>query len=185
MSADWIDLARTAHREFGTRVAAVENWSAPTPDSEWDVSDLVRHVVDEQVWIPPLLAGSTVSEAQSQLPELGDDLAAEWKRHSATALSAWASVDLDATVHLSYADVKVEHYLREQVSDVAIHAWDLAKATGADATLPDDLIAAVWEDIEAKQDMLAASGLFGAPIAIASGAPLQDRLLALTGRQPG
>ncbi|WIE62491.1 maleylpyruvate isomerase N-terminal domain-containing protein [Curtobacterium sp. MCLR17_032] len=48
MSTDWITLQTLAVAEFGRRVAAVTDWDAPTPDSEWTTRDLVAHVVDEQ-----------------------------------------------------------------------------------------------------------------------------------------
>ena len=73
-------------------------------------------------------------------------------------------------------------YLREQVSEVTIHAWDLAKATEANETLNETLIAAVWTVFEPKRDTLEASGLFASPLPIDEDAPLQSRLLALTGR---
>ena len=46
MAFDWLELVLTAHREFGSRLAAVEDWNAPTPDSDWHVEHLVRGGVD-------------------------------------------------------------------------------------------------------------------------------------------
>ncbi|MEE2030970.1 maleylpyruvate isomerase N-terminal domain-containing protein, partial [Rhodococcus chondri] len=80
MAIDWLALQRTARREFDTRLAQVTDWSAPTPDTEWDVATLVRHVVDEQRWVMPLVSGRTLEEAEASLEPLGDDLAAEWAR---------------------------------------------------------------------------------------------------------
>ncbi|MDX5310226.1 MAG: maleylpyruvate isomerase N-terminal domain-containing protein, partial [Rhodococcus sp. (in: high G+C Gram-positive bacteria)] len=81
MSYDWLELQRIARQGFENRLSAVTDWSAPTPDTEWDVATLVRHVVDEQRWVPPLLAGKTIAEAEADLVPLGDDLSAEWDRH--------------------------------------------------------------------------------------------------------
>ena len=179
---DWFALQKKAHHEFSERVAAVDDWSAPTPDKEWNVGDLVRHVVQEQQWIPPLLAGLSIDEAQRRVDPLGDDLAAEWHTHSTRATAAWQAAPADASVQLSYDTVTVLDYLREQVSDVTIHSWDLARATAADEELDDDLIEAVWTVFEPQRETLEASGLFDSPVPMPADAPLQSRLLALTGR---
>ncbi|KDE10754.1 TIGR03086 family metal-binding protein [Rhodococcus aetherivorans] len=184
MSYDWLELQHIARQGFEGRLSAVTDWSAPTPDTEWDVATLVRHVVDEQRWVPPLLAGRTIAEAEAELDPLGDDLSAEWDRHAVDASVAWASTDPDKQVHLSYGMVPVRDYLRQQVADIAIHTWDLARAVGADERLDPDLVAAVWEDIQPQRDMLAASGLFAPPVPVPDDAAVQDRLLALTGRDP-
>lgn len=184
MAFDWFELQRTAHREFDARLAAVRDWSAPTPDADWDITRLVRHVIEEQQWVPPLLAGRRVAEVTPDIVPLGDDLVAEWKHYSAAATAAWASTDPDTTVHLSYGTVPLEPYLRQQTADVTVHAWDLARATGSDETLDPELVSAVWSDLDAQRDMLAESGLFADPVPVPDDAPLQDRLIALTGRDP-
>lgn len=184
MSFDWIDLQRTAHREFGTRVEQVVDWSAPTPDTEWDVTQLIRHVVVEQQWIPSLLAGKSLAEAEATVVPLHGDLRSEWRRYSDTASAAWAVADPNAPVHLSFGTVDTAFYLRQQTADVAIHTWDLARATGTDERLDATLVEAVWADLAEQRDMLAESGLFAKPVEISDDAPLQDKLIALTGRDP-
>lgn len=179
---DWFALQKQAHREFGERVDGIRDWSAATPDKEWSVGDLVRHVVREQQWIPALLAGLTLEQAKRRIEPLGDDLAAEWRIHSERATAAWQAAPADASVQLSYDTVTVLDYLREQVSDVTIHSWDLARATSADESLDDALVEAVYTVFEPQRETLEASGLFDSPVPMPADAPLQSRLLALTGR---
>jgi uncharacterized protein (TIGR03086 family) len=76
----------------------------------------------------------------------------------------------------------VVDYLKEQVADVTIHSWDLARAVGASEELDGELVAAVWTVFEPQRDALELSGLFASPVPVADDAPLQSRLLALTGR---
>lgn len=181
---DWLRLQKQAHREFATRLSAVTDWDAPTPDTEWSVRDLVRHVVEEQQWVPHLLAGRTIAQAQLALDPLGDDLRAEWRLYSLAAATAWGEADPRGTVTLSSDTVPVHDYLREQVADVTIHSWDLARAIGADERLDDELVEAVWTVFEPQRQTLAASGLYAAPVPLAENVPLQWKLLALTGRNP-
>jgi uncharacterized protein (TIGR03086 family) len=181
---DWHDLQRRAHREFASKLAAVTDWKAPTPDTDWNVSDLVAHVIEEQQWVPHILAGRSLAQAEASIDPLRDDLAEEWELYSFAATSAWNEASPDTMVQLSYDTVKVQDYLREQVADVTIHAWDLARAAHTDEHLDDELVAAVWTVFEPQKDTLQASGLYASPIQVTDDAPLQDRLLALTGRDP-
>ena len=182
MATDWIALQALAAAEFGRRVAAVQDWDAPTPDSEWTTRDLVAHVVDEQRWIPKLLTGCDFAEAEADLPPIGDDLVAAWDRHAPAATEAWSHAPQDTPVHLSTDVVRAGEYLVEQTSDITIHTWDLARATGTDDQLPDELVEAVWSYFEPQIETLAATGLYATPVAVDADAPLQTRLLAVTGR---
>ncbi len=186
MAHDWLALQVRVHDEFSRRLAEVgaDQWDDPTPDAEWTVRDLVAHVVEEQRWVPQLLGGRTVAQAKLELEPVRDDLPAEWALYSLAATSAWAATPRDKLVHLSDDTVTTEDYLRELVSDIAIHTWDLARAIGADEELDADLVEAVWSVFEPQQETLAASGLFAPPVPIPDDAPLQSRLLAITGRDP-
>ncbi|WP_150309134.1 TIGR03086 family metal-binding protein [Planctomonas psychrotolerans] len=178
MTVNWLKLQHRSHEEFGSRLASVTDWDAPTPDDGWSVGDLVRHVIDGQRAVPMLLAGSPAPASVG--PEA--DLPAEWAHASRAALAAWLSVPSGTTVRLSTDVVSAEDYLTEQVADVTIHAWDLARATGTDDTLDAELVAATWTIYEPQQDTLSLSGLFAPAVPLPDDAPLQSRLLAVTGR---
>ena len=124
-------------------------------------------MVQEQQWVPQLLAGRTLLQAKRHLDRLGDDLRAEWRLYSLAATAAWDEAKPDALVNLSYDTVPVLDYLREQTSDVTIHAWDLARATGADEALDTALVEAVWTVFEPQKDTLSASGLYALPVELA------------------
>ncbi|CAD5995820.1 TIGR03086 family metal-binding protein [Agreia sp. COWG] len=182
MTIDWLTLQNTAHREFAVRLHAVADWNAPTPDTEWNTRQLVTHVIEEQQWVPLLLEGRTLREARAYKRPLGADLSSEWAHYSKAATDAWAAAAPDARVQLSYDTVTVTEYLREQVSDVTIHSWDLARATGTSEALDEGLVEAVWTVFEPQKATLEASGLFSSIVPVPDDAPLQSRLLALTGR---
>ena len=157
---EWLALQRRVHGEFARRLAAITDWDGPTPDTEWNVRDLVTHVIDEQREVPALLDGQTAEQARAGFEPLRDDLKAEWALYSFAAIAAWHSVAEDAPVHLSWDTVPASEFLRETVSDVTIHTWDLARAIGADEHLDTELIEAVWTVFEPQADTLAASGLY-------------------------
>lgn len=181
---EWLEFQRIAGDDFGRRVERVTVWDAATPDAEWDVRALVAHVTEEQQWVPPLLDGRSLAQARLVVEPLGDDLVAEWVRHHETASRAWRSHDERQHVQLSTDTVTALHYLTEQVSDVVIHTWDLARAIGDDDALDERLVEAVWSVFAPQRETLRASGLYAAPVPLAEDAPLQYQLLALTGRDP-
>ncbi|MDT7649790.1 MAG: hypothetical protein QOI36_1196, partial [Pseudonocardiales bacterium] len=77
--------------EFGAQVHAVDGrWDAPTPLPGWTVRDLVRHLVEEELWAPPLFAGSTIEEIGSPFEGdlLGDDPLGTFDIAAARALGA-------------------------------------------------------------------------------------------------
>jgi len=176
--------------EFGRRVHAVraDQWGCPTPCKDWEVRNLVNHLVAEQLWVPPLLAGATVAELGDTFAAgdlLGADPVAAWDAASAAARSAFAEPGaLRRTVHLSYADRPGEEYAREMIFDLVVHSWDLARGISVDDTVDPDLVEAVYGRLEPDVD-LSASGLFAEPVPVPADADEQTKLIALTGRQPG
>ena len=67
-----------------------------------------------------------------------------------------------------------------------VHTWDLCRAIGADEHLNEDLVAAVWAQLEPVAEALAQSGVFGqgSSGAVESTEPTQRRLLDICGRRP-
>lgn len=185
--AEPVELFRKALDEFDRRVKNVDDsqWQAPTPCDEWDVKALVHHVVYEAVWAPPLLGGQTVEEVGDRFEGdiLGSDPKAAWAAGSRDAMAAverpGAMTDI---VHLSFGDMPGEAYLMQLTTDMAVHAWDLARATGADESLDGEVVAACLAEVERHEDMLRGSGMFGEKIEVPADAGAQARLLGLLGR---
>ncbi len=176
--------------EFDRRVHEIgaEQWSNPTPCAEWDVRTLVNHLVYELLWVPPLMDGRTIAEVGDAFDgdQLGDDPKGAWDAASVAARAAIEEPDaLLRTVHLSYGDVRAKHYLIELSSDLAIHAWDLARGIDANDRLDPDLTQFLYDWTLPHADALSRSSLFAKPKDVGDDASVQDRLLGLTGRDPG
>jgi uncharacterized protein (TIGR03086 family) len=183
-----LDRHAAALEEFGRRVHAVrpDQWSDPTPDTDWDVRDLVGHLVVEQLWVPVLLDGREPAEIGDQFEgdHLGDNPVGAWDRACAGARDAFAAPGaLDRPVRLSYGETPAVDYLEQMIADLVVHAWDLARGIGADDRLDPGLVAAVYERTAPHADRLAATGLFAPALPGPANPDDQTRLLALYGRR--
>jgi len=115
--------------EFDARVRQIgdHQWQAATPDEDWSVRDLVNHVAGEDLWAPPLLAGSTIAEVGDRFEGdvLGSEPKAAWTAASAAAVRAvQADGAMDRIVHLSFGDFPGSEYTLQLFADHLIHAWD-------------------------------------------------------------
>lgn len=187
--ADLVELFERAVAGFGGRVAAVgSRWDAPTPDTEWDVRALVNHVLSENLWAPPLLAGLTIADVGDRFDgdQLGADPAAAW---AAAAVASVAAVSeqgaLARTVHVSFGDISGGEYASQLICDHVIHGWDLARAVGADELIDDDLVEFAYDFLLPQVDGWRSAGVFGPKVVLPAGAGRQAELLALSGRDPG
>ncbi len=184
--SDLLDLHGQAMAEFDRRVrtVGVAQWGDSTPCTEWDVHDLVNHLTSEQLWVPFLLGGGRIEEADQGYDGdvLGDNPVATWEVASREARNAWLQPGAtERTVHLSFGDAHASLYLWQMTFDLTVHAWDLARAIGADEDLAPTLVATVLDWAE-QQDM-AGGPLFAPPVSVAEDAEAQTRLLALSGRR--
>ncbi len=92
--------------------------------------------------------------------------------------------DPDLVVHCSFGDYPAREYLKQISSFRGLRAHDIADAIGVDSTLPGELVEGLWTEIVPVAEEWRAYGVFGPAVEVQDDAPLHDRLLALTGRQP-
>jgi uncharacterized protein (TIGR03086 family) len=187
---DLVAAYRRSLTEFTSRVPQVraEQWSGPTPCREWDVRSLVNHVVGEDGWTAPLLAGATIAEIGDRFE--GDLLGADpVASASGAARQAEEAVTepgaLDRTVHLSFGDTDAREYIGQLMADHLIHAWDLAVSVGADRKLDPEAVHFCAEWFTDHEDLYRAAGAIGPRVDVTPDADEQDRLLAAWGRDPG
>ena len=175
--------------EFTERVRLVrpEQWSAATPCADWNVRELVNHVVGEDRWTAPMFAGATIAEVGDRFD--GDLLGADPAGSAADAAKeAEAAIAepgaLDRVVHLSFGDTPAREYVAQLLADHLIHAWDLAAAIGADPGLDADAVhhCAGW--FADREELYRRAGAIGPRVDMPPDAGEQDRLLAAFGRDP-
>ena len=187
--AEGMDVAELHRRSVETwtdrvRAVAADQWDGPTPCTEWNVRELVNHVVGEDAWTMPLMRGATIGEVGDSLDGdlLGDTPGAAAVRLADEAVAVVAeTLPAGEKVHLSYGDEDAAEYVWQLATDHLVHAWDLAAATGQDRTLEPDLVVAVAGWFAEREELYRGAGAVGARVDTADDDP-QAQLLAAGGR---
>lgn len=185
--SDVVGLYSRSLDAFGDLLRGVrtEQWSAPTPCADWSVRDLANHVLGENRWMPPMMAGRTVADVGDAFEGdlIGDDAGRAWDEAADEALAAVREPGaLERTVHLSFGDFSGRFYVGQVLSDHVIHSWDLARAIGAGEALDPELVRFAYDELVPQFEQWRKAGAFGPKIPVDEGADLQTKLLAEAGR---
>jgi uncharacterized protein (TIGR03086 family) len=188
---DPFEALERAATGFETRLKAVttDQWNLPTPCEAWTVRHLVAHVVAGNRMAVLLLAGASADEAATALAEdpLGTDPVVAFLSTAAEQVAAFAEPGaLERNCHHVAGDISGARLLGFRVTDLALHGWDLSRATKTKEELDPELVQEIWGALAPMAPMIAQTGFFGSgPSGLLDGeAPLQDRLLDLCGRRP-
>lgn len=157
----------------------------PTPCAEYDVKDLVNHLFHVVVEFRKLAAKGSVDFTVTP-DRVGDG--ADWRERFAEAArelaAAWSAPGAEEGT-AGTMDMPARTLGAMALLDLAVHGWELARATGqpqppADAAV----VAELAGQVAGMAPTARAMGMFGEPVAVPAGAPEFERLLGLTGRDP-
>jgi hypothetical protein len=175
---------------------ADNQWAIPVPpdfaragsDQVPTLREIINYHAYDDAWVPDMLAGRTMDEVGRDAFQ-GDLLGAEPKASFAALVekacaAAVALDDPDRTVHCSFGDFTAREYFWQINMFRGLRARDIARFAGIDSSLPEDLVQAIWDEISPHAEQWRAIGVFPAAVPVPAGAPLLDRLLGLTGRDP-
>ncbi len=170
------------------RVEAVrpEQWHLPSPNTEWDVRDVLNHLVSEYLWAGELFAGRRIAEVGDRFDGdvLGDDPAGAYRRAMEVARRAVEQPGaMERTVHLSFGDFPGAEYAKQLFVEALIHGWDIAQGSNQDTRLDPALVEAGLPIARELTEMAKGSGVYGEELAVGPEAGPQARLLALLGRR--
>ncbi|MCO7222286.1 TIGR03086 family metal-binding protein [Klenkia sp. PcliD-1-E] len=177
-------LFQRAQAQVTDLVDAVEReqWDAVALPG-WDVADLVAHLVAGQRALPGLLAGRGDDVPSGTEDLLAGDPLGSWEDAADTALTALAQPGvLDGVVLQPSGVGPAADHLAALTTELTVHAWDLARATGADTRLDAELVDAGLATVQ-RLGTAALPGPAGPPVDVPGDADPLVRLLALTGRR--
>ena len=185
-----LDLLERTLAQTGAIIAHVRPGQAtlPTPCASWDVRALVNHVVHDVQQFTVTVHGGEWDPPATDV--IGDDWEGAFREGAASLLAAWRRPGaLEQTVRLPFGEFPAGWRIGQQITDLAVHGWDIAKATGQPTDLDPEVgqLALDWgrENLTPEFRGDEASGQsFGFEVAVADDAPLYDRLAAFFGRDP-
>jgi uncharacterized protein (TIGR03086 family) len=182
-----LDEARTMLRNAVASVPET-SWELATPCAQWNVIQVLQHAaLDQLVWAAALSGTAMPLEnpfaptgqlATAPLSFTDDALAASaqaWTRISGAAL---------VPTPLPQGQLAPTAAAGAAALDAAIHAWDIAVATGQDSPLTPSLARALRPVAEAIVEPLRQYGAYAAVVEVPAGAGDDAALLAYLGRRP-
>ncbi|GHH58238.1 TIGR03086 family metal-binding protein [Lentzea cavernae] len=160
---------------------------APTPCPDYTVGDLLDHVNGLSVAFTmaarktPLEGAGTGDAARlpldfrESIPARLDELAQAWRAPQAwEGMTRAGGVDLPGEVAAAVA-----------LDEIVLHGWDVARATGQPFEVEEGLLQVVHGFVSSIGPDDRDGSLFGAAVEVDPNAPLLDRVLGLSGRNPG
>ena len=185
-----IDLTPSCQRTADALTnVTYDQLTASTPCANYSVGDVLHHLGGLALAFAAAarkdsgpLTGTPPSVDAAQLdpdwrtsyPGRLGDLAKAW-----TDPSAWQGM-----TRIAAMDMPGEAVGMVGLTEVVIHGWDLARATGHAYDVDSDIAEAVLGYVAQVAAQGPVEGLFGAALPVADDAPVLDRIIALSGRDP-
>ena len=146
--------------------------SATTPCSDWDVATLVAHVVAAPGRFVVMSSGGQPDWGAK--PPLPADWTAEFRSGADDLMRMWREGDDSAS--RPAADW--------QTAELAVHTWDLARATGQSTDLDPEVAQRGLDFMSGALTPENRGAAFGPAVALPDDAPVYERLVAFAGRDP-
>jgi len=177
VEAELLNLYRQAGDWTAQRVVNATDLDGATPCDDWNVRDLLNHMLDTQRYFLSTARGESGSLPGPNPPDLvGDDPVASFDRMRSDVIDAFSR---DGAIERTGPALGIAF------ADQLLHGWDLARSTGQDDTMPEGLPQAAYDTIHGQFTEEQRKGVFKPEIAVGDDATPQQRLLAYTGRDPG
>ncbi|MFC4587330.1 TIGR03086 family metal-binding protein [Sphaerisporangium corydalis] len=192
----WREVLAASYRALENSVAGVRDGQGDnaTPCSEWTVTQVIQHAAGDQLAYAKML-GIGSGPAYDPFSPSGavDGTAAELVKDAIEqTAAAWATVSDDTETvptPLPHGDLPTPVAAVMCALDAAVHAWDIAIATGRPSPLDDELAGHLLAAARGIVEPLRQWGAY-APVVEAEAAgspsptPVVDDLLRYLGRTP-
>jgi uncharacterized protein (TIGR03086 family) len=187
LSAEMASAAAETARVVNGAPTGTGALDAPTPCPDWDLRTLLNHTI---LWTS--YSAERRAHGESVAQDLMDkDFTADpgfredYARQISKAVEAWSDPQAwagDRSVMGS--DTPATEVGAMLIMEMALHGWDVAKATGQEYHADDALAKNLLETVQAQAEMFRKYQGFADAVATGDDAPDFDRALALSGRDP-
>ena len=154
-----------------------------TPCSEFDLHALLNHMMGGLTMLAAAAEGGKATMPEGD--QVGPDPAGTYdKRRTALLAALQGPGVLERNWEMPFGTLPGQMMAQIAFMEHLTHAWDVAKATGQDTTLPADLVAECTQVVTPMDTMLRMPGVCGPAVELGAGASAQDKLVAFMGRTP-
>jgi uncharacterized protein (TIGR03086 family) len=157
----------------GALIAGIkaDQWDDPTPCPEWNVRALVQHLS---------LGNIMDTSALLTRPPTRRELLAGFDETAAALVEAFRPANaVDRILEVPFGRVSGLMALHLRLTEMIVHGWDLARATGQQVHFPDEV---VEQELGFTAEALVGRPAFAPAVAARGAAGALDRLVARLGR---
>jgi uncharacterized protein (TIGR03086 family) len=168
------------------RGVAINQWDNPSPCSEWTARDVAGHAMAVLINVSARAnGGDQVDVFDNPGAIAGADPYATFYDVRNNLLDALLVEGVtQRVVRTSLGEIPIDSMLGNLMPDALIHTWDIARATGGDERLDEQLIPIARQSLQQRgEEAIRAAGRYDAALGTASANP-QAELLAYAGRRP-
>ncbi len=157
---------------------APSDFARPSPCEGWTAGELVDHTIGAVTLVAGLVGDRAPADTTASFTERYDRATRDLRAKVADPVLGTTVVESPfGTLALKQLVSSIV------VHDVLVHTWDLARATGGDEQLDEELVAHTYEHMSPLDDVLREHG-FAKKVDAPDGADAQTRLLCFLGRRP-
>lgn len=186
MNPDPVDQLATALACTGTVIDAIgpDQWGSPTPCTDWNVTELVEHLVTGNAGFEAALRHQPPAPASTD-GRADTHPAIRYRQSIAGLVDAFSAPGvMDGLVTVPFGTVPGAVAANLRLTEALVHGWDLAQATGHPIiSFPEHLAEAALAFARANLGAIPPGrSPFAPPQPVADDAPAIDRLAACLGR---
>jgi uncharacterized protein (TIGR03086 family) len=160
-----------------------------SPCALWSVGDVIDHVNQVALVFTALAFHDTDALLGVATNPDAAHLDSHWQesisRHLRTLGESWDDpAAWKGSGNVPGSDLSNDRWGKITLTELVVHCWDIARATGQPFDLPESSLRACFEHVAEFVPNAPVPALWGPPVDIASDEALLDRIVAITGRRP-
>ncbi|HEU5471371.1 MAG TPA: TIGR03086 family metal-binding protein [Actinophytocola sp.] len=170
------------------RNVKVDQLALPTPCAGWDVRMLANHLTFWSAFRSEVAARKQPPPEgdENSVDYVTDDWVTVYERQLNRAVAAWAEPGAwEGITGMAGGQMPAPMIGRMIIGELVLHGWDLARATGQELVCPPELAEVIYAGVQEFTEMGREYNIFGEPVPVRDEAPVLDRALGLSGRDPG
>jgi uncharacterized protein (TIGR03086 family) len=173
----------TAHASKIVSGVKTDQLSNSTPCSEFDVRLLLNHMIGGLEMLREAASGGTAVRPEGD--QFGDNPGNTYNERRAKLVEAIRRDGvLDRPWKMPFGELPGQMMASIAFVEHVTHGWDLAKATGQNTTIPEDLLKDSLEVVTPMDAMWRMDGVCGPKVEVPADASETDQFAGFMGRQP-